>query len=107
MNGTWMRAATLALLVTLPSRAWAQQQPGSIVGRITVRGADQPLSDVQVLVAGTAARTRTNEDGRFRLPSVAAGSVVLRVVRLGYAAQSRTITVTGGESATADFALAP
>jgi TonB-dependent SusC/RagA subfamily outer membrane receptor len=107
MNGTWMRAATLALLVTLPSRAWAQQQPGSIVGRITVRGTDQPLSDVQVLVAGTAVRTRTNEDGRFRLASVAAGSAVLRVVRLGYAAQSRTITVAGGESATADFALAP
>ena len=107
MSRTWLwTAAVLALSVALPVGAGGQEM-GSVVGRVTQRGTDQPLADVQIMVAGTANVTRTNEDGRFRFPNVSAGSVTLRVVRLGYAAQSRTIAVSAAQSTTADFTLVP
>src|SRR5437867_1579131 len=107
MNRTWMwTAAVLALSVALPAGAIGQEM-GSVVGRVTQRGTDQPLADVQIMVAGTASVTRTNEEGRFRFPNVSVGSVTLRVVRLGYAAQSRTIAVAAAQSTTADFTLVP
>jgi len=85
MNRLWMRAATaLALSAALSGNVLAQQM-GSVVGRITQRGTEQALADVQIMVAGTATLTRSNEDGRFRLPNVVAGTVTVRVVRLGYA----------------------
>src|SRR5205085_2759650 len=43
--------------------------------------------------------------GRFRFDAVPAGGVTLRVLLIGYKPSSRTIRVTAGEGATADFAL--
>ena len=99
-------ALSMGLSVGLAPRA-AGQLVGTVAGRITQRGTERPLADVQVMVAGTAILSRTAEDGRFRLPNAPAGVVTLRVVRLGYAAQSRTLTLPVGESVVADFALAP
>ena len=111
MNRISMRAMALLALSVGPSLALSQravaQGVAAVTGRVVQRSTEQPLADVQVMIAGTAVMTRSGDDGRFRVPNAPAGTVTLRVVRLGYAAQSRTITLPAGETVTADFALAP
>ena len=51
-----------------------------------------------------AARARATP-GSIDLPSVAAGQIRLRVLRLGYEAETRTVTVGANETVTADFVL--
>jgi TonB-linked SusC/RagA family outer membrane protein len=80
-------------------------QTGTITGRVTDRGTQAPIADVQIVIVGTQNGTRTNDAGEYRLPNVPAGSVRVRALRLGYAAIVDTVNVSAGQTATADFAL--
>jgi TonB-linked SusC/RagA family outer membrane protein len=83
----------------------AAQATGTITGRVTDRATQQPIGDAQILIVGTTRGARTTDSGQYRLVSVPAGSVRIRVIRLGYEAETRTLTVSGNETVTADFAL--
>jgi hypothetical protein len=80
------RFTLVALLLAVARVATAQGSPGSIAGRITDRATSAPLGDARIVVVGTQRDTRTNESGQYRLTSVPAGMVRLRVLRLGYRA---------------------
>ena len=111
MTRLWKRATVLLALwipLSLGLAVSAQaQQPGILVGRVIDRTTTQPIVDARVLIAGTAIATRTSEDGRFRLSNVTPGSVTIRVVRLGYAAESRVLTIAEGTNSPAEFSLSP
>jgi TonB-dependent SusC/RagA subfamily outer membrane receptor len=64
-----------------------------------------PVGAAAVEVDGTRIATSTSDDGRYRLTGVPAGSHVVIVRRLGYAAGRQTVTVTDDQSVTADFTL--
>ncbi|AHG90170.1 TonB-dependent outer membrane protein, SusC/RagA [Gemmatirosa kalamazoonensis] len=83
----------------------AQQQTGIVAGRVTERGSNAPLVAAQVMIVGTTRGTVTGEDGRYRLTGVPAGSAQLRVLRIGYRAVTQPITVTAGQTTTADVQL--
>lgn len=97
----WLVTAVLALA----SAANAQGTVGAITGTIRERGTDRALPGVQVRVVGTQRGAMSDAAGRYRISGVSAGSVQLVAQQLGYAPQSRTVTVSGGE-VTADFTLA-
>ena len=78
---------------------------GTVTGRVTDQATQQPLSGAQVVLAGTTRGTITNDRGEYRLAGVPAGSVQIRVLRIGYAGATRTVAVTSGQTATADVAL--
>jgi TonB-dependent starch-binding outer membrane protein SusC len=105
-----LRVAFGALLVTLLFAALspvdgAGQQPGRIAGTVRDSGTNLLLSGAQVFIPGTSFGTITNTDGRFLLPNVPAGDVMVRVEVLGYNALEQTITVPAGGSATVEFVL--
>ena len=85
--------------------AVAQATTGTITGTVTDRATQQPIPDAQVLIVGTARGTRTNDQGQYRLVSVAAGSIRVRVIRLGYEAETSSLNVGAGETVTANFVL--
>jgi TonB-linked SusC/RagA family outer membrane protein len=64
-----------------------------------------PVSAAAVEVDGTRLGTSSGDDGRYRLTGVPAGSRVIIVRRLGYAAARQTVTVTDDQQVTADFTL--
>ena len=73
------------LFALLPLAARAQTAAGRVVSQAT--GA--PVPDATVRLDGQPAGTRTDEDGRFRLPvSGAAPDAVLRISHLGYEART-------------------
>ena len=106
MQGTWKSLLSLfALTATLAVGAEAQQRPIAVVGRVTERGTDAPISDANVVIVGTQRGTRTDRTGSYRIADVPAGSYTIRVLRLGYGASSRLVNVTGTSDVTADFVL--
>lgn len=95
-------ALAVGIGIGRPSTAQAQQT--TVSGRV-VTEASQPISDTRVVVVGTNLVGVTNADGRYTIRGVSAGSVELRVFRLGYTEQRKTVTVRAGGAATADFTL--
>lgn len=92
-----------ALLLAGAPEAFAQQ--GSVRGLVTNAQTGEPLQGVQVAVRGTSIGTVTNDEGRYLLTSVPPGRTEVRVEYLGFGAESRTVTVSPGQTETVDFAL--
>ena len=102
----WL-AQVAVVLGVLPAVAGAQDAGNGIVaGRVTDAGNQRPLPGITIVVVGTTRGTITGPDGTFRIVSIPPGSVQVRAQRIGYAAQTRTLTVAAGATAAADFALA-
>ena len=78
---------------------------GIVTGRVTDARTSAPVAGAVVEVDGTRLATSTSDDGRYRLTAVPAGSRVIIVRRLGYAAARQTVTVADDQTATADFSL--
>jgi TonB-linked SusC/RagA family outer membrane protein len=95
-------AVALTLLFAGPGAA---QNGGTVAGQVTDATTQEPLSGVQITVAGTTRSTLTNDDGRYLLTNVPTGVHEVRASRLGYAQGTAQVTVTAGESAVADFSL--
>ena len=81
----------ILLLVALPGGfAWAQ----TVTGRVQTLST-QPLSGATVTLLNTDRGTITATDGSFQLTNVTKGQYTLSVSSVGYAAQTRPITVGG------------
>jgi TonB-linked SusC/RagA family outer membrane protein len=83
----------------------AQAQRGNISGRVVDSTSRQGITGVNVVVSGTSVGTQTGPDGAFTLGGVTAGSVTLRVARIGYTARIIPVTVNAGATAHVEIAL--
>lgn len=99
------RALALACTLSLAAAAAEAQEFGRITGRVTETESSTGLAGAQVVVVGTSYGATTGENGRYVIARVPAGTHSIRVTYLGRQAQSQQVTVTGGVSATLDFAL--
>jgi TonB-linked SusC/RagA family outer membrane protein len=100
--------ATAAMVVALiaPNRAVAQGS-ATIAGTVTDSSTQQPVPGVQVTVAGTQRGTITDDGGRYALRSLPAGTVTIRVQRIGYAPVERSVAIGANLTADVDFVLTP
>ncbi|MBL9212221.1 MAG: carboxypeptidase regulatory-like domain-containing protein, partial [Opitutaceae bacterium] len=78
---------------------------GIVEGRVSHPATGENLELARITVEGTALETFTDADGHYRLAGVPAGTVRVRAFRTGVVAQTLTVTVTAGQSATLNFAL--
>jgi TonB-linked SusC/RagA family outer membrane protein len=90
----------------LASPLAAQGSTGAVTGRVSDAGG-QPVAAAQVVIVGTQRGAPTGDDGRYRLAALAPGAYQLRVIRIGYQAATRPVTVTAGTTATLDISLTP
>ena len=98
-------AVVLAASLSLTAGVLQAQATGAIKGTVTADGTNVPLEGVQVSVVGDPRIARTDQDGLYRLAGVPVGLHMVRVLRFGYVGQTRSVTVAGGGSHTADFVL--
>ena len=89
------------LLLLAPSLG-AQQ----ITGRVTNSQTGASLAAVQVFIAGSGIGALSQQNGRYLLLNVPAGTHTLTAQRIGYGQQSAEVTVAAGETVVRDFALA-
>lgn len=102
----WLHAASIAFSLFVPAVAHPQAM-GSITGTVTAASASRPLSDVRITVVGSERAAATNASGRYRLDGLGPGDYTLTAFRLGRATATRTVRVSAGGTAIADFELAP
>jgi hypothetical protein len=108
-------AVLLLLYITAPaalpgmraSPRW-QQVPAATVtihGRVTAKETSQPIPSAQVSVSGTRFGAITNNNGDYRINGVPAGTVSVRVTRIGYQAMSQNVVASATGEIVANFAL--
>jgi len=92
---------------TTSSTAIRQIVTGVITGRVQDATSKQPVKGARITLDGATHGVVTNEDGRYRLPTVAMGSHTMTVSSIGYARQTRRFTVTDTALVTLDVLLDP
>jgi TonB-linked SusC/RagA family outer membrane protein len=96
----------LLALPMLSRRAAAQDPTGRITGRVTDSSSTRPLSGVRISITGSRLGASTDEEGRYTITGVPAGTHTLDARRLGFKAVTRpNVAVTSGGAATVDIAL--
>ena len=103
-HGRWRSFAAAGVAFVLMTSASLLGAQGTITGRVT-NEQNQPLGDARIIVVGGSAGATTSEDGKYTLRNIPAGSVDLQVFHVGQQAIKRTVAVTNGGSATADFQM--
>jgi len=78
---------------------------GSLAGRVTDATALTPIAGATVSCAGKSAVT--DASGAYAIPDIPRGSYTASASAAGYLDQSLTVTIAGGQTSSADFALAP
>jgi TonB-linked SusC/RagA family outer membrane protein len=104
LSASRLLVVPLALGLLAPARVDAQAT-GVVSGRVVEAGGQRPLADVQVGIAGTSLGAITNAAGNFTISAVPAGQHEVQARRIGFGAQNRTVTVTGGDTVRVDFSL--
>lgn len=96
------------LLLGLGTTRSASAQTGEVTGTVTDSLSGEPLPGVNVVIRGTQQGASTGAEGSYTITDVDAGEYALQASFVGYAPKTvENITVSAGETVTADFDLAP
>ncbi|MDH3497848.1 MAG: SusC/RagA family TonB-linked outer membrane protein [Gemmatimonadota bacterium] len=101
------RILTLAVLATLYASGTlaAQARTGTVVGTVRDVTTSVGVGSASIAIEGTRRGTTTLADGSFVLAEVPVGTVRLVARAIGYAPETREVTVTAGQTTTVEFAL--
>ena len=98
-------SAIATALLTLASTV-AAAQGGTLQGTVTEQGTNAPLQEARIIVLGSALATTTGPDGKYILRKVPAGAIDIRVIRVGYQEQKKSVRIADNQAATVDFSMA-
>jgi TonB-linked SusC/RagA family outer membrane protein len=97
----------IAVLLATSYSTVAAAQTSVLTGRVTGASSAIPVPDARIFVLGTNLVGITNTDGRYTVRNVPSGTQEVRVLRVGYQEQKRTVVVSAGQPATLDFTMQP
>jgi len=104
-----MRKLIIAIVVALiPVMVTAQSSriAGKIRGQVVNAENGEPLVGANVIIQGTERGTITNQDGRYVIPNVSAGTYSLEASYIGFAPMViKDIEVYAGQSLTVNFQM--
>jgi TonB-linked SusC/RagA family outer membrane protein len=104
-NRAWIVSVQAGLVALVGGACVAQAQTAGVIrGTVIDSASRQPIVNAQVLVGGTP-RGQSDASGRFVVRNVAAGTVAVRVQRIGFVPETRQVTLTTGGSAEVAFVL--
>ena len=83
----------------------ARLRAGTVTGRVTNAQTEGPVAAVQVFIRSLDMGGLTQQNGRYLLQNVPAGTHTLSVARIGYGTMQMQITVRGGQTVEQNFAL--
>jgi len=101
-----MRHTCLTALALLFSQ-WCIAQSGQVAGSIADARGGEALTKVDVQLAGTAYRARSDEQGHFQIAGVPPGDYVLNVTTVGYRLAKKPFHLDAGETKQFDVILSP
>lgn len=102
---TQTKTATIAASQSTSVDVTLVPTTGALTGRVVDAASSSALSGVTVTVAG-ATSTTTNSNGDYAFASITNGTYSVTFSKSGYTSQTKTVTISGGQSTKADVALA-
>jgi TonB-linked SusC/RagA family outer membrane protein len=96
--------ALLFLIAAVPALVHAQER-GAVTGTVVEATTERPIVGAQITIGGTNVGGVTNQEGRYLIPAVPAGTREVRVTVIGYSRGAETVQILPGGTATADFRL--
>jgi outer membrane receptor protein involved in Fe transport len=100
-----LQFAVIALLLGACALLWASEM-GKVTGRVVDQSTGQPVVGAAVEVEGSELGATTDENGRYSILSVPAGTWNIAVSGVGYAGETRTeVLVMADQAAQVDFRL--
>jgi len=100
----WARTLSVAGLSIFAAAPLAAQG-ATVTGRVTETGAGQPIQEARIIVLGTSLFTTSGQDGKYTVRNVPPGTAEIRVIRVGFQEQKKSVRTVSGETATLDFAM--
>jgi TonB-linked SusC/RagA family outer membrane protein len=103
-----MALSTGQLVVVKVPAADEKAQPAAppvISGRVTEAVTGLPIPDVRVAVVGTNLGTATNTEGRYTIRGAPVGVIEVRVMRVGFQEQKKSVATVADQTATLDFVM--
>ncbi|MEE9463939.1 MAG: TonB-dependent receptor, partial [Candidatus Neomarinimicrobiota bacterium] len=95
------------LLISLVLPMIVLAQTGMVTGTVTDSETGDALAGANVVIVGTTLGAAADADGNYSIANVSTGMATVTASVIGYESDSRTVTVTEGGTATANFTLAP
>jgi hypothetical protein len=86
---------------------WCIAQTGQVAGSIVDARGGEALSKIDVQLAGTTYRTRSDDQGHFQIAGVPPGDYVLNVSTVGYRLAKKPFHLEAGETKQFDVILSP
>jgi hypothetical protein len=84
----------------------AQNEKGSIYGKVTDAVSNQPLFGVNIILPGTNYGAATDEEGKFEITGVPVNTYQIRASIIGYSSKTKTdIVVRSSKPVEVDFNL--
>ena len=96
-------ALTAAILIAAPGLV--AQQGGTVTGRVLDTQTGLPLGAVQVFIPSLDLGGLTQQNGRYLLQNIPAGTHDVNVARIGYRTVAEQVTVGGGQVVERNFTL--
>ena len=96
-------ALVMAFLLVVPGLG--AQQGGTVTGRVLDTQRGLPIPAVQVFIANLELGGLTQQNGRYLLQNVPAGTHTLSVSRIGYRTTEVQVTVGGGQTVEQNFTM--
>ncbi len=81
------------------------QVGGTVRGTVTDRATARPLGGTRIVLVGQNRETRTNDQGVYEMGGITPGTYMVRALYVGFARMEMQVTVSVGQTATADFAM--
>ena len=97
---------TIAIVLAMQFSEGSAQQGGTVSGRVLDLQTGAPLAAVQVFIDALDFGGLTQQNGRYLLQNVPAGTHTLAVARIGYRTEEAQITVGGGQTVEQNFDMA-
>ena len=96
-------ALVTAFLLVVPSIG--AQQGGTVTGRVLDSRSGQPVAAAQVFISALDVGGLTQQNGRYLLQNIPAGTHTLSVTRIGFRTSEAQISVGGGQTVEQNFGL--
>ncbi|HEX2639970.1 MAG TPA: TonB-dependent receptor, partial [Pyrinomonadaceae bacterium] len=98
-------AILVAMTVVFAFAAFGQQTGGSVTGTVSFGGDKSVLHNASVQIVELKKTVVTDDAGTYQFTNIPAGKYTLRAHLEGFGDETRSVTVTAGAPATADFTL--
>jgi len=99
-------ACTAVAMTLFLSGSRLAAQAGTVSGVVTDSSSGSPIVQARVILSGTRTGVVTNDNGRYTITGLPAGTVILEFSRIGYTPQKISLVIGAGPAPATNVALA-